>query len=32
MVVIWDEEDYLKEAEEQLSFKEMHKKVTDDPS
>ena len=32
MVVIWDKEDYLKEAEEQLSCKEMYEEVTDDPS
>ena len=32
MVVIWDKEDYLKEVEEQLSFREMHKEVTDDSS
>ena len=32
VVVIWDKEDYLKEAEEQLSCKEMYEKVTDDPS
>ena len=32
MVVIWDKEDYLKEAEEQLSCKEMYEVVTDDPS
>ena len=32
MVVIWDKENYLKEAEEQLSGKEMYKEVTDDPS
>ena len=31
-VVIWDKEDYLKEAEEQLSCKEMSEEVTDDPS
>ena len=32
MVVIWEREDYLKEAEEQLSCKEMYEAVTDDPS
>ena len=32
VVVIWDKEDYLKEVEEQLSFREMHKEVTDDSS
>ena len=32
MVVIWDEEDYLQEAEEQLSCKDMYEEVTDDPS
>ena len=31
-MVIWDKEDYLKEAEEQLSCKEMYEEVTDDPS
>ena len=30
-VVIWDKEDYLKEAEEQLSCKEIYDEVTDDP-
>ena len=32
VVVIWDKEDYLKEAEEQLSCKEMYEEVTDHPS
>ena len=32
VVVIWDKEDYLKEAEEQLSSKEMYEEITDDPS
>ena len=32
LVVIWDNEDYLKEAEEQLSCKEMYDEVTDDQS
>ena len=32
VVVIWDNEDYLKEAEEQLSCKKMYKEFTDDPS
>ena len=32
VVVIWDKEDHLKEAEEQLSWKEMYEEVTDDPS
>ena len=32
MVVIWDKEDCLKEAEEQLSCKEKYEEVTDDPS
>ena len=32
VVVIWDKEDYLKEADEQLSCKEMYEEVTDDPS
>ena len=32
MVAIWDKQDYLKEAEEQLSCKEMYEEVTDDPS
>ena len=31
MVVIWDEDDYLKEAEGQLSCKEIYEEVTDDP-
>ena len=30
VVVIWDKEDHLKEAEEQLSWKEMYEEVTDD--
>ena len=32
VVVIWDKEDYLKDAEEQLSCKEIYEEVTDDPS
>ena len=32
VVVIWDKEDYLKEAEGQLSCKEMYKEVTNNPS
>ena len=32
VVVIWGKEDYLKEAEEQLSCKEMYEEVTVDPS
>ena len=31
-VVIWDKEDYLNEAEEQLSYKKIYEKLTDDPS
>ena len=31
VVVIWDEDDYLKEAEGQLSCKEIYEEVTDDP-
>ena len=31
-VVIWDKEDYLNEAEEQLSYKKVYDKLTDDPS
>ena len=30
--VIWDKEDYLKEAKEQLPCTEMYEAVTDDPS
>ena len=32
ILVIWDKGDYLKEAEEQLSCKEMYKEVKDDAS
>ena len=32
VVVVWDKENYLKKAEEQLSCKEMYQEVTDDPS
>ena len=31
-MVIWGKEDYLKEAEEQLSCKEIYEEVADDPS
>ena len=32
VVFIWDKEDYLKEAEEQLSSKEIYQEITDDSS
>ena len=32
VLVIWDKEDYVKEAEEQLSSTKIYKEVTDDPS
>ena len=31
-VVVWDREDYLKEAHKQLSDKELYEEVTNDPS
>ena len=31
-VVIWDNQDYLIEAEKQLSYKETHEEVSSDPS
>ena len=31
-VVVWDREDYLKEAHQQLSYKEVYEDVTNDPS
>ena len=31
-VVVWDREDYLKEAHKQLSDEEVYEEVTNDPS